>query len=329
MFTIQLLSYRNEAMFYNYILPSPGLADRLMVPTPYAISCAIAEDGTFGDLEQSSACDTHTEQDNGRQTQGDTDNESNASDQQLLLLALQDISVQFPVVAEYRAMNLAQARAGIAWLAGFHTWSLEEDVVARLQSTLAQQGTYWYLDTRPDEFAALQAMNDADARLLAAAGPAVDHILKTASWQALVHGDFKAANLQFTKESKGEKECQVVAYDFQYVGRGSPMKDVAYMLRSSVELDVLAEHEGELVELYWSLRGNREGWSLEVAQQTYDLCVVDFCRFMVGWGRTSWGLERSSLAIDFACQVLEKCASGDNTDNVPWLDRLKLAFPGV
>jgi hypothetical protein len=60
---------------------------------------------------------------------------------------------------------------------------------------------------------------------LRAAAPMLDRMLRECPYQTLVHGDAKLANFCFAK-----KNDAVAAVDFQYVGRGCGMKDVAYLI---------------------------------------------------------------------------------------------------
>src|SRR5690606_32757 len=74
-----------------------------------------------------------------------------------------------------------------------------------------------HLATRPDE---LEALVDP---ALKAAAPQLDVVLRQTRFQTLVHGDAKTANFCFARDG-------VAAVDFQYVGGGCGMKDVAYLL---------------------------------------------------------------------------------------------------
>lgn len=83
--------------------------------------------------------------------------------------------------------------------------------------TLWKQGTYWHLSTRPEELA---KMLDSPLKQHASH---IDEKLDECSFKTIVHGDAKLANFCFTKS--GTKSAAV---DFQYVGGGCGMKDVAY-----------------------------------------------------------------------------------------------------
>lgn len=94
---------------------------------------------------------------------------------------------------------------------------------------------YW-----PDELAVLQ-----DARLKKRAG-LIDQTLKQARFQTLIHGDAKLANFCFNSQNSA-----VAAVDFQYVGHGCAMKDVALFMSSAVDPDKCAEMEPWVLDTYF------------------------------------------------------------------------------
>jgi thiamine kinase-like enzyme len=65
------------------------------------------------------------------------------------------------------------------------------------------------------------------------AAPVIDEKLNTCAYKTFVHGDAKLANFCFAPDG------QVAGVDFQYVGGGCGMKDVAYFIGSCLnEKDV-------------------------------------------------------------------------------------------
>lgn len=121
---------------------------------------------------------------------------------------------------ELSADETASAVDFIARLHG-HTWgcSRAEAFVAR---GLQPQGSYWYLDTRLDEWEAMP-QRGWEGRLRRAAR-AIDQCLAEGMHQCIVHGDTKADNMIF------DDAATVSMCDFQYCGRANPMKDLAYLL---------------------------------------------------------------------------------------------------
>ena len=121
------------------------------------------------------------------------------------------------------ALSAEQTEAAIDFLARLHghTWgcSRADAFVAR---GLQPQGSYWYLDTRLDEWAAMPQQGW-EGRLRRAAR-AIDRRLLEDTYQCIIHGDAKADNMNF------DEEAAVSMCDFQYCGRASPMKDLAYLL---------------------------------------------------------------------------------------------------
>ncbi|MDB4992993.1 MAG: Choline kinase, partial [Myxococcaceae bacterium] len=124
----------------------------------------------------------------------------------------------------------------LAWLASFHA-----RFVGVTPSGLWKTGTYWHLATRPDELAAL------DDPGLREAAPVLDRMLRQAAFQTIVHGDAKLANFCFSHDGHA-----VAAVDFQYVGGGCGMKDVAYFL-SSCSDDGFDPHEARHLDRYFEL----------------------------------------------------------------------------
>lgn len=109
-----------------------------------------------------------------------------------------------------------EIRACLAWLAAFHARFLAVE-----PAELWKVGTYWHLATRPDELARLKSSE------LRRAAASIDRHLNGARFRGLVHGDAKLENFCFANVGGG-----VAAVDFQYVGGGAGVKDVAYFLSS-------------------------------------------------------------------------------------------------
>ena len=87
-----------------------------------------------------------------------------------------------------------------------------------------------------------------DWRALQAAAHDLDARLKASPWQTLCHGDFKTANLLFGEAPRGGGGAALpacAAYDLQYCGGGSGLKDVVYLLASGVSSRLLGSPEGE------------------------------------------------------------------------------------
>lgn len=126
-------------------------------------------------------------------------------------LLLEDLDAAgFP--GRSRGLTPGELSAALRWLAAFHATFLGE-----APGALWRRGTYWHLETRPDELAATR-----DAELRRAA-PVIDARLEAARHRTLVHGDAKPANFCFGPAA-------AAAVDFQYVGGGVGVQDVAYLL---------------------------------------------------------------------------------------------------
>lgn len=137
------------------------------------------------------------------------------SRQDEMFILLEDLDMAgFPVRKD--RVSSRELKACLAWLAHFHA-----TFMGRSPDDLWPFGTYWHLATRPDE---LNALNDV---ALKKAATLIDKKLSDCTYQSIVHGDAKLANFCFSQS--GER---VAAVDFQYVGGGCGMKDVAYFIGS-------------------------------------------------------------------------------------------------
>ena len=172
--------------------------------------------------------------------------------------------------------------ACLQWLAAFHSHFLGRSV-----PNVWEVGTYWHLDTRPQELAATRELRLKDS------ASEFDHRLTSAQFQTVVHGDAKVANFCFTSD-----ESAVAAVDFQYVGGGVGIKDVAYLLSSCLSEDELVDHEAVLLEHYFMsldrYLASRSISSAPVIREwrwLYPIAWADFARFLSGWAPSHWKLH--------------------------------------
>jgi len=182
------------------------------------------------------------------------------------------------------------AEGVILWLANFHaaTWQKE-------YPDLQSLGTYWYLDTRPDEYNRMPT-HGWEGRLKRAAR-AIDNYLNRDSLQCLIHGDAKDANVMCV-------DGHIAMCDFQYCGKGSPTKDVAYFLVSSVS----PQEEDRLLDLYYKSLCEKLAPEQRPTRGHFDdnleLAYCDYARFMSGWG--FWGFDIKGRVI----RILDRLDDG-------------------
>ena len=194
-----------------------------------------------------------------------------------------------------RSVSLEDMQLCLRWLAHFHATFMGETPTG-----LWEVGAYWHLDTRPDELAALT-----DVPLKQAAGE-IDALLRMARFQTFIHGDAKLANFCFSPHA-----TQVAAVDFQYVGGGCGMKDVAYFIGSCLYEDACEQHEAALLDFYFSALGEAlesrdclvDAHAVEQEWRgLYPVAWTDFHRFMKGWSPGHWKIHGYSERL--ARQVL-------------------------
>ncbi len=192
------------------------------------------------------------------------------------------------LVGRSPSMDEAATRAAMVFLARMHArhWGAaraDEAVGAGLQP----QGTYWYLDTRPDEHEAMPRRGW-EGRLRLAAR-AIDARLKADPMQTIVHGDAKDANMLLL--AGGE----AAFYDFQYCGKAPPTKDLAYALTCASDVPAL---EARMLSCYRDelcarLRSDAHRPpaapppTLAQLEASLELAYCDLGRWMSGWGW--WG----------------------------------------
>jgi hypothetical protein len=294
--TRKILSYQVEQYFYSHLAPQ-------LPPSIPVAKC-------LGSVNQHHADGTST-----------------------TAMLLNDLKQQYPVAGEKRnVLSLTQVHAALDWLSGFHGfwWSrvkdltnsslvlppleeVQQDGQDASEKTVWLNGGYTYLATRRREYANLamdeesawsavlttQMKNDTQSiseKVAAFLTPSLSSPTPIERYQTLIHGDVKSENL-FT--SKSEEE--VAFYDFQYVGLGLGVCDLAKLFTCSIPLSMLVTsrnipHElsmqsGErtLLERYWKRlkeTGKRDyEWSTFVLH--WEIALVDWLRFQASWG--FWG----------------------------------------
>ena len=261
---------------------------------------------------------------------------------------LSDLRSQFP--DEYGSINECRTRTALRWLASFHAIFWEHETVISNQtkeaaetnltsSKLWDHGGYWHLDTRLEEW---EDMGSSWLELKNCAF-AIDERMKADGQQfkTLVHGDFKSANVLFNAEGT---DCGVV--DFQYCGTGYGMKDIVMFIVSSTSSKVLQSlGEKGLLEIYYEelILNLREigrlpedrinAVTVEVLESQYKLALLDYVRFMAGWG--FWG-SNSGYAENRTRALLREIAKKGNEASSPqklskkeWRSAIYSYFPSL
>ena len=165
----------------------------------------------------------------------------------------------------------------LEWIAKFHAFHLNADV-----DGLWEVGTYWHLETRQDEWASMKSGS------LKNEAANIDGLLRKCKYQTIVHGDAKPANFCFTEDFN-----KVAAVDFQYVGRGCGMKDLIYLMSSSLSEAELFDKDEEVLDTYFSYlysaikSYNKTSVDFDILKvewtSLYCVAWVDFMRFLEGW----------------------------------------------
>jgi hypothetical protein len=172
----------------------------------------------------------------------------------------------------------------LQWLAKFHASYLGQS-----PEGLWEVGSYWHLATRPQELEVLT-----DQRLKDAA-PLIDQQLNTCTYQTFIHGDAKLANFCFSPNG------QVAAVDFQYVGGGCGVKDVAYFIGSCLDENDCERLEEQILDTYFEFLQKElpaPNPALETEWRSlYRVAWADFHRFLKGWSPGHWKINSYSERI--------------------------------
>ncbi|MHB0754773.1 oxidoreductase family protein [Polaribacter sp. M15] len=185
-----------------------------------------------------------------------------------------------------RKQNLSwlEIEGCLQWLANFHASYLGKD-----SKGIWEVGTYWHLATRPQELAVLEDIP------LKKAAIAIDDKLNNCNFKTFVHGDAKLANFCFAKDGK------VAGVDFQYVGGGCGMKDVAYFIGSCLDEEDCEQLESKILDTYFTHFHKALGDKNEALENEwralYHVAWADFHRFLKGWSPGHWKINSYSERI--------------------------------
>jgi thiamine kinase-like enzyme len=137
-----------------------------------------------------------------------------------------------------------------------------------------------------------------DEGKLKEAASLLDKTLSDAPFQTIVHGDAKLANFCFSADGK-----KVAAVDFQYVGGGCGMKDVAYFIGSCLDEHECERLEQILLDAYFDAlqkalanqRPTVDAKAVEaIWRPLYAVAWTDFYRFLEGWSPGHWKIHSYS-----------------------------------
>jgi len=222
------------------------------------------------------------------------------SRQDEMFMLLEDLDdSEFPIRKSQASM--IEIKACLSWLANFHA-----TFMGKQPDKLWKVGTYWHLETRPDELQALQDMP------LKKHAQAIDKKLRLSPFQTFVHGDAKLANFCFANDGQ-----QVAAVDFQYVGGGCGMKDVSYLIGSCLNEAQCQQQEAKLLDYYFqqlriALQKRDPNFPVDALEldwrELYPVAWTDFHRFIKGWSPGHWKINSYSerLAREVIAQLDSK-----------------------
>ncbi len=226
------------------------------------------------------------------------------SDGEEVLMVLEDLDEKgFP--SRLSDMTWDTMKTCLSWFAYFHGRFLGEG-----SDGLWDIGTYWHLDTRADELAAL------DESSLKSCASSIDKALSNSQYQTIVHGDGKLANFCFSTDGKS-----AAAVDFQYVGGGCGMKDIAYFVGSCLREEECEKMEEKILDYYFEKLNDafilykKPFRSSDIEKEwrpLYRVAWADFHRFLKGWSPGHWKINSYSERVTQEVVTLLKGVDDDS-----------------
>lgn len=196
---------------------------------------------------------------------------------------LEQQQIKVMIFADFEAGGFTNAQphhqhieAILKWLAYFHAFHFEVTPTG-----LWQQGSYWHLATRPDEY---ETMPDSALKRQA---KNIDKILRECQYRTLIHGDAKLANFAVNCST-----MEVLGYDFQYVGGGVGVVDVMYFLGSCLNEQQLNDTADDYLANYFKYfsdamqtfgHAKSTPVVIDAWRELWPVAWADFYRFLAGW----------------------------------------------
>ena len=116
--------------------------------------------------------------------------------------------------------------------------------------------------------------------------------MNACQFKTLVHGDAKLANFCFSETG------EVAGVDFQYVGGGCGMKDLAYFTGSCLSEEDCEQLEAKIIDTYFTYFHKANAKTHHELEQEwrglYPVAWADFHRFLKGWSPEHWKINTYS-----------------------------------
>ncbi|KAH8177132.1 ecdysteroid kinase domain-containing protein [Sarocladium implicatum] len=241
-------------------------------------------------------------------------------------MLLADLRLEFPIAGGKRdVLQPQQVHSAIDWLGSFHKaskgWRTEGDLESFILPPLEEakrrgsgkagdkvwlNGGYTYLATRQKEYSNLKtdsssewssALCETQPSLGCSVAEAVAKVLtpRGRPTESFIHGDVKSENLFTTTEGDA-----VAFFDFQYIGLGLGVCDLAKLFTCSVPMTMLGDdadeaiqasaEEDDLLQRYrraLCVNSSEESYNEQEFKRHWECALVDWCRFQASWG--FWG----------------------------------------
>lgn len=213
----------------------------------------------------------------------------------LLVLVMEDLQ-QLGYATQFDQADDTTFDQALAWLAHFHGQFMFNQA-----HKLWPIGTYWHLETRQEELFSMPTSRYKDN------AESISQRLNEGNFQTLVHGDAKLQNMCFDLSQN-----RVAGVDFQYVGKGVGVKDLAYLSASSLSNEQLFNKGDDILRQYLALlETTLRDYQIpfdpsqlkDEYTRLYPFAWADYYRFLLGWNAQSakisdYMVQQSELALN-------------------------------
>ena len=201
---------------------------------------------------------------------------------------------------QFNYHELTTARALLEWMARFHSlyWERMDSVKAHLweigSATSLEKRDVAEIEKIPEKWEKVmgawrskypdlfeqEEVKELGAKLKVLAPTFHDRLQQNTRHTALIHGDFKSANLFLHSETN-----EVGVVDYQWAGGGKVVRDLVYFMWGAVAPELIVNSEVELLHIYHEhlTKALGKDYPWEQFEADYQVAFLDYLRHVVAY----------------------------------------------